>query len=129
MVTTASNMKRSMSMRAVAAVVALVMAGAAGASADCSTGFFDGSIISEVGSPSLTLTRRALNVVGAAIPSFPGITPGNTFLAPSNQAWTQIAAYLDTNVEGLFNEPEVCNFMCPPPLLNALRATRGVLSL
>ena len=106
-------MKRCTSMRAVAAVVALVVAGAAGASADCATGFFDGSIISEVGSPSLTLTRRALDAVGAAIPSFPGITPGNTFLAPSNQAWTQVAAYLDTNVEGLFNEPEVRDSLYP----------------
>lgn len=79
-------------------------------SADCSTGFFDGSIISEVGSPALSLTRRALNTVNDAnawFTGFSGIVAGNTFLAPSNDAWVQIASYLDTNVEGLFSEPTV----------------------
>ena len=78
--------------------------------ADCSSGFLDGSIISEVGSPALSLTRRALNAVnnaGAWPEGFPGITTGNTFLAPSNDAWVQMASYLDTNVEGLFQEPQV----------------------
>ena len=87
----------------------LVAAGVANAnlSGGCGDGFFDGSIVSQVGSPSLSLTRRALNVVGGAFPDWPGIKPSMTFFAPTNQAWVQAATYLDTNIEGLFSEAKV----------------------
>ena len=108
------------SAKAFAVAVALLLAAAAGVananlSGGCGDGFFDGSIISQVGSPSLSLTRRALNIVGGSVANFQGITPGNTFFAPTNQAWVQVATYLDTSVEGLFSEPDVRRIAPHPP--------------
>lgn len=79
--------------------------------ADCLTGSFtDGSIIDEIRSPNLDLTKQALDVVSAAgLPDPAVISTGDTFFAPTNRAWTSAAAYLDTTVEGLFGEPEVVN--------------------
>ena len=81
--------------------------------ADCLTGSFtDGSIIDEIRSPNLDLTKQALDVVSAAgLPDPAVISTGDTFFAPTNRAWTSAAAYLDTTVEGLFGEPEVRIFL------------------
>ena len=119
------------SAKAFAVAVALLLAAAAGVanatfannlSGSCGDGFFDGSIISQVGSPSLSLTRRALNIVGGSVANFQGITPGNTFFAPTNQAWVQVATYLDTSVEGLFSEPDVRRIAPHPPGRASARA-------